>query len=484
MRWSASGERVIRKKNMKEKNMKETNMKETNMKEKKMKKIKNMKNTDIFETENKNTRQGRIVKIMNKQAQVILEGERVTCMLPGSMAMGRNELAAGDFAEIEDVGNGQYRLIRILPRKTSVYRGDRRSKGEEILIAANADQVIAVVTADYFLHQAGFVEAAAIAAKRAGTRTGVFVSKWDTAGESKKAALLEKMNIYRETADFIFAGSAREYQEMLAAEIRGKTTVVVGDRSCGKTSLIYGILGGMGEEGYNGANIPGTHTAELYAGPDETFLIDTPGFRDFALSNVPEEELREIFPEIAGPAKTCCFSSCTHVHEDGCQVIQGLREKKIKRERYDAWQKMAESRRRPSPETSLPKIDYRHRECTESFLCKVCGEPVAPDGAGSRHRNHCPKCLSSVHVDIEPGDRSSLCGGIMDPIGVWVRRDGEWAVIHRCRLCGELSSNRIAADDNPAMLMSIAVRPLAMAPFPLNKLQELYSTNDPAAIQK
>ena len=87
-------------------------------------------------------------------------------------------------------------------------------------------------------------------------------------------------------------------------------------------------------------------------------------------------------------------------------------------------------------------------------------------------RNHCPKCLCSVHVDNEPGDRASLCKGIMDPVSVWVRKNGEWAIIHRCRLCGTLSSNRIAADDNPAMLMSIAVKPLAMPPFPLDRLEK------------
>lgn len=101
------------------------------------------------------------------------------------------------------------------------------------------------------------------------------------------------------------------------------------------------------------------------------------------------------------------------------------------------------------------------------FTCKVCGASVPQEGAGGEHRNHCPKCLSSVHLDIEPGDRASECGGVMEPIGVWVRKNGEWALIHRCRLCGELHSNRIAADDNPTLLMSIAVKPLAMPPFPL-----------------
>lgn len=116
---------------------------------------------------------------------------------------------------------------------------------------------------------------------------------------------------------------------------------------------------------------------------------------------------------------------------------------------------------------------YRMHPCTESFTCKVCGRPVAPQGAGSSHRNHCPNCLSSLHLDIEPGDRAASCGGIMDAVAVWVRRGGEWALIHRCRRCGALSSNRIAADDNPMKLMSIAMKPLCEPPFPLERIEEM-----------
>ena len=47
---------------------------------------------------------------------------------------------------------------------------------------------------------------------------------------------------------------------------------------------------------------------------------------------------------------------------------------------------------------------------------------VVSAGAGSNHRNHCPNCLCSMHVDHEPGDRESDCGSIMDPVAVWVRR--------------------------------------------------------------
>ena len=116
---------------------------------------------------------------------------------------------------------------------------------------------------------------------------------------------------------------------------------------------------------------------------------------------------------------------------------------------------------------------YKTHACRDSFSCKVCDRLMTPEGAGAEHRNHCCNCLSSLHVDDVPGDRAADCGGVMEPISVWVRKGGEWAVIHRCRRCGALSSNRVAADDNPMKLMSIAMKPLASPPFPLERMEEM-----------
>lgn len=128
---------------------------------------------------------------------------------------------------------------------------------------------------------------------------------------------------------------------------------------------------------------------------------------------------------------------------------------------------------RENKKKSFEKGYYKKHPCTEPFTCKVCGRPVVPYGAGSDHRNHCPNCLSSLHLDNEPGDRAADCGGVMEPISVWVRKNGEWAIIHRCRICGALSSNRIAADDNPIKLMSLAMKPVARPPFPLERIEEM-----------
>lgn len=123
------------------------------------------------------------------------------------------------------------------------------------------------------------------------------------------------------------------------------------------------------------------------------------------------------------------------------------------------------------------------REESEAFRCAVCGRKVSAQGAGTRHRNHCPLCLSSLHLDDAPVDRAARCGGIMDAVGVWVRQDGEWPLLHRCRVCGAFHSNRVAADDNPALLQ-LAAKPLAAPPFPLSRLRELIENEPPTNAEK
>jgi hypothetical protein len=108
---------------------------------------------------------------------------------------------------------------------------------------------------------------------------------------------------------------------------------------------------------------------------------------------------------------------------------------------------------------------------SDSFRCRHCGLDVPLDAPGTAHRNHCPTCLHSRHLDDDvPGDRDADCGSIMEPIAIAVRGDGEWTLIHRCLGCGELRNTRTAGDDNPLLLVQLAVKPLARTPFPLAAL--------------
>ncbi|MFD0900728.1 RNHCP domain-containing protein [Actinomadura sediminis] len=119
----------------------------------------------------------------------------------------------------------------------------------------------------------------------------------------------------------------------------------------------------------------------------------------------------------------------------------------------------AQAGRRPQRHKDVLHSQGGHR--ANAFRCAGCRLEVSPDAPGTTHRNHCPNCLTSLHVDRRvPGDRDADCRGRMEPLSVSVRPDGEWMIIHQCLSCGELSANRITGDDNALALVRLALKPL------------------------
>lgn len=96
------------------------------------------------------------------------------------------------------------------------------------------------------------------------------------------------------------------------------------------------------------------------------------------------------------------------------------------------------------------------READQAFKCRHCRQFIGVPICGGRHRNHCPNCLFSLHVDDKrPGDRRSDCHALMQPVGLLARRNGEQVIIHLCLGCGKEHPNRVGADDNPVLLMRL-----------------------------
>ena len=82
-----------------------------------------------------------------------------------------------------------------------------------------------------------------------------------------------------------------------------------------------------------------------------------------------------------------------------------------------------------------------------NFICVVCQKCVMPLQHGS-YRNHCPFCLTSLHVDdVIPGDRKSTCHGIMKAYLLKYNGKKGWQIIHKCVKCGQEKLNIIAEGD-------------------------------------
>lgn len=90
----------------------------------------------------------------------------------------------------------------------------------------------------------------------------------------------------------------------------------------------------------------------------------------------------------------------------------------------------------------------------EDFTCEHCGTHVSGNG----YTNHCPNCLWSKHVDNNPGDRASNCGGLMRPIGIETK-NGEYIIIHKCEKCGKKIRQSASENDNINEIIAISSNP-------------------------
>ncbi len=97
-------------------------------------------------------------------------------------------------------------------------------------------------------------------------------------------------------------------------------------------------------------------------------------------------------------------------------------------------------------------------EIDEEFTCEHCGKLVPKLGYSCR--NHCPYCLYSKHVDINPGDRAEECKGLLEPIGVNLQSKKGYVIIYKCQKCGAIRKNVAARDDNMKIIIKLSANPI------------------------
>jgi DNA-directed RNA polymerase subunit RPC12/RpoP len=91
------------------------------------------------------------------------------------------------------------------------------------------------------------------------------------------------------------------------------------------------------------------------------------------------------------------------------------------------------------------------------FACINCDASVPPIKSGTI-RNHCPRCLHSLHVDVEIGDRQCDCRGLMQPSAIEIHSKKGRQIVHKCTTCGFERKNMTADDDNLDEILKIMER--------------------------
>ncbi len=97
--------------------------------------------------------------------------------------------------------------------------------------------------------------------------------------------------------------------------------------------------------------------------------------------------------------------------------------------------------------------DKKFTMIDEAFIREVCGHNVSK--LNYTARDHCNNCLSSKHVDVNPGDRKSTCKGTLVPVDIEKGPKDKYKIVYKCNKCGEIKRNVMADDDNFEKVLEI-----------------------------
>lgn len=264
--------------------------------------------------------EGCVVSAHRRHFIVAVEAnESLRCVLRGrAMA-----LACGDRVRVHRVDGGGV-IEEVLPRTTLFYRSDAF---REKLIAANVDQVVAVVAAGISLDEE-LVNRWAIAASALGCRFVIAANKADLADFP---VLMARLQPFAALGHTVVALCAKRDVSPLRPWFAGRHSVLIGQSGMGKSTLLNAIAPDARAPtcDVSVALATGRHTtthSTLYplAGEGDGWIVDSPGLKAFGLAHLDPDAIAEAFAEFRPHLGTCRFRDCRHDAEPGCALQQAV----------------------------------------------------------------------------------------------------------------------------------------------------------------
>jgi len=287
---------------------------------------------------------GIVFSVSSGRCRVFRDGEELDCVVPPEVAVRqKSALAVGDRVRVTDE-SGIWKLESVLPRRTVLARPDPLHAHMQRLVAANVDVVVHVVTLKSPNLRPRLIDRYLIAIQRGGAQPVICINKVDLLDPEERDEELPKLAPYLGLGVPVIGCSSitGEGLDQLRREVEGKMAALVGHSGVGKSSILNALDESLqlATNTLHRKRATGRHTttaSTLYDFGGGTYLIDTPGIREFGLWDLDRESLRDYFPEFEEPSELCRFTNCTHVHEPGCEVKERVEAGEINEARYDTY---------------------------------------------------------------------------------------------------------------------------------------------------
>ncbi|KPK37874.1 MAG: GTPase RsgA [Gammaproteobacteria bacterium SG8_47] len=250
-------------------------------------------------------------------------------------------LVTGDHVVWRSDRHGGGVVVAVLPRRSALARPS--SSGTLKPVAANIDQVLIVAAPIPALNES-MIDRYIVAAETTGLAPVVVLNKIDLLSGQERNEFDARLSIYRDVGYSVVKASTVQAHGLdgLLAQLKGKTSVFVGQSGVGKSSLIGTLL--PDEDLRTGAvsasTGKGRHTtsvSRLYHLPGGGSLIDSPGVRDFALWSMSPESVAQGFREFRPFLGQCRFRNCAHGDEPGCALQEAASKGQISARRLNSY---------------------------------------------------------------------------------------------------------------------------------------------------
>ncbi len=281
------------------------------------------------------------------------EGEVHVVPLPPRRESGL--VAVGDEVEIVLAAAGP-QLGAVSPRRTFLARPDPQDGRRALVIAANVDAVVIVVSVVEPPLHPRLIDRFLVAIQLGGATPLLAVNKVDRLSElddAARAAQLEKLAPYRAMGLEVIECSTKSGAglDALRDALRGRTCAFVGHSGVGKSSIVnafdptLGAKTGELSAAWGGRGRHTTTASTMHVLGDGTRVIDTPGVRAVGLWSLTPRELGRYFPEIGALSSGCRFGDCLHDLEPHCAVKAAGARGEIPAARYEAYLRILRSLR-------------------------------------------------------------------------------------------------------------------------------------------
>ncbi|MDO4437273.1 MAG: ribosome small subunit-dependent GTPase A [Coriobacteriaceae bacterium] len=258
-------------------------------------------------------------------------------------------------------------ILRVLPRETAFERWRGKNRGERQVLAANVDVIFIVqpmgAERDTLQLMRDRVARSLVLAHDCGAEPVVVLTKVDRCDAAEVAEAADDLRCLAGEGVRVIATSSRTGEgldEVRACIPQGSVGMILGESGAGKSTLLNTLLGADALEtsAVRERDDAGRHTTVariMVALPEPCGVIaDCPGLRSLPLVG-HERGLARSFPEVVEASHACRFNDCTHTHEPGCAVREGVESGEIAQVRLDAFLALA-SEMRVSAQSLDPDI--------------------------------------------------------------------------------------------------------------------------------